>query len=86
MIYTVTVSDAEALAFSSEAVNPAEWVENAVKDRCRIAVENVVRVAVDRCLQEGVQVPSTKDAVVQLAFERGWVKSAVEAQAALEAR
>lgn len=84
MIYTVTVSDAEALAFSSEAVNPADWVENAVKARCHVAVENVVRVAVDRCLEQGVAVPSTKDAIVQLAFERGWVRPAAEAQAALE--
>jgi hypothetical protein len=86
MIYTVSVTDAEALALSSEAVDPVGWVENAVKERCRVAVENVVRVAVERCLAEGIPVPATKDAIVQLAFQQGWVRSAAEVQAELEAR
>jgi hypothetical protein len=37
-------------------------------------------------LDNGVQLPGTKDAIVTLAFERGWVKTAAQRQAEAAAR
>lgn len=74
MDYTVTLTQAENLALSHAAVSQHDWINNAVHERCRIAIEEIVQIAVQKCLDGGVQVPSTKDAIVELAFDRGWVK------------
>jgi len=38
-----------------------------------------------RALDEGVQIPATRELIVADAFTRGWAQTAAEAQAATEA-
>ena len=40
--YTITLSDAQNKALSYLAVDQQEWIENAVFERCRIAIEEIV--------------------------------------------
>jgi hypothetical protein len=79
--YTITLSAAEDKALSYAAMSQQEWIDNAVHERCRIAIEDLVQITVAKCLETGTQIPSSKDAMVDLAFERGWVKSAADRQA-----
>jgi len=79
--YTITLSAAEDKALSYVAMSQQEWIDNAVHERCRIAIEDLVQITVAKCLETGTQIPSSKDAMVDLAFERGWVKSAADRQA-----
>jgi hypothetical protein len=85
MNYTVTLTAAEDAALSYAAFSQDDWIQNAVHERCRIAIEEIVGITVQKCLDEGVQLPGTKDAIVALAFERGWVKTAAQRQAEAEA-
>lgn len=73
--YIVNLTEAENLAMSYEVLDQQEWIDNLVHERCRIAAENIISIAVNKCLELGIQVPGTKDAIVELAFEKGWVKS-----------
>jgi hypothetical protein len=75
---SVTLTDTELKALGYVAVSPQEWAENAIKDRCRIAVDEIVGLYTERALGEGIQIPTTKDALVADAFIRGWVKSAAD--------
>jgi hypothetical protein len=79
--YTITLSAAEDKALSYAAMSQQEWIDNAVHERCRIAIEDLVQITVAKCLETGTQIPSSKDAMVDLAFEQGWVKSAADRQA-----
>jgi hypothetical protein len=79
--YTITLSAAEDKALSYAAMSQQEWIDNAVHERCRIAIDEIVQITVAKCLETGTQIPSSKDAMVDLAFERGWVKSAADRQA-----
>jgi Arc/MetJ family transcription regulator len=79
--YTITLSTAEDKALSYAAMSLQEWIDNAVHERCRIAIDDLVQITVAKCLETGTQIPSSKDAMVDLAFERGWVKSAADRQA-----
>jgi hypothetical protein len=79
--YTITLSTAEDKALSYAALSQQEWIDNAVHERCRIAIDEIVQITVAKCLETGTQIPSSKDAMVDLAFERGWVKSAADRQA-----
>jgi hypothetical protein len=81
MNYTITLTAAEDAALSYAAFSQDDWIQNAVHERCRIAIEEIVGITVQKCLDNGVQLPGTKDAIVALAFERGWVKTAAQRQA-----
>ena len=83
--YTITLTSAENTALSYVALSQDDWVQNAIKERCRIAIDEIVAVTVQKCLETNTAIPSTKDAMVDLAFEQGWVKTAAERQAEAEA-
>ena len=74
--YTVNLNDAEDKALSYVAVSPQEWIDNAVHERCRIAIDEICAICVEECLKTGIQIPNSKEAMVSLAFEKGWVTTA----------
>jgi hypothetical protein len=85
MNYTITLSAAEDAALSYAAFSQQDWVDNAVHERCRIAIEEIVALTVQKCLETGTPIPGSKDAMVELAFTNGWVKTAAQRQAEAEA-
>jgi len=85
MNYTITLTEAENKALSYAALSPDGWIQNAVHERCRIAIEEIVALTVQKCLETNTQIPGSKDAMVDLAFEQGWVKTAAQRQAEFDA-
>jgi hypothetical protein len=83
--YTITLTEAENKALSYAALAQQDWIDNAVHERCRIAIEEIVAITVQKCLETNTQIPGSKDAMVDLAFEQGWVKTAAQRQAEFEA-
>jgi hypothetical protein len=73
MQYTIELTEAENLALGYVAATQQDWIDNAVKNRARIAIEEIVQLAVAKCMDTQTQVPSTREALVALAFEKGWV-------------
>lgn len=76
--YTINLTEAENKALSFIALSQEEWINNAAKERARIAIEEIVKVVIEKCLETNTQIPGSKDAMVNLAFEKKWVKSVVE--------
>jgi len=74
--YTIQLTDAEDLALAHVAAVPQEWINNAVENRCRSAMDEIVQICVDKCLAENVAIPGTRDDIVMLAFTKEWVKTA----------
>lgn len=64
MKYIVELSDAEQKALSCVAVDPEQWVNNVVHERCRVAIEEIVSLEVQRLLNEGKPITGTKDDIV----------------------
>lgn len=85
MNYQVTLTPTEDAALSYAALSQQDWIDNAVHERCRLAIDEIVKGAVQKCLEEGIQIPGSKDDIVALAFEKGWVKTAAVRQAEFEA-
>ncbi len=83
--YTITLTAAENAALSYATLVQDDWIQNAVHERCRVAIEEIVALTVQKCLETNTQVPGSKDAMVELAFAQGWVKTAAERQAEFEA-
>lgn len=85
MNYTLTLSASEDAALSYAALSQEIWIQNAVHERCRIAIDEIVHITVQKCLETGTQIPGSKDEMVTLAFAQGWVKTAAQRQAEAEA-
>lgn len=74
----IELTELQTLALSYAAADPEEWARIAVENRARVAIDEIVKIYVERALNENVSIPSDRDAIVRDAFARGWVKSAVE--------
>ena len=62
--YTITLSDAEDKALAYIALSQQEWIDNAIHERCRIAIEEIVAAEVQRKLALGETISGTKDDIV----------------------
>ncbi len=83
--YTIILSPAEDSALSYVAISQDDWIDNAVHERCRVAIEEIVGITVQKCLDTGTPIPGSKAAMIELAFAQGWVKSAAQRQAEMDA-
>lgn len=62
--YTVTLTDAEDKALHYVAASAQNWIDNAVHERCRIAIEEIVQEQVQLKLQNGETISGTKEEIV----------------------
>lgn len=76
MTYTVTLTDTEKSAMEFIAYDPQDWVENAMKERARIAMDEIIKLAVDKFLEAGQTIPGSKEEIVAAAYENNWIQTA----------
>jgi len=74
--FTVTLTDAELKALAFIAHDPQEWINNAVHERCRLAMEEIFTTEVSRMVADPTttSIPADREAVVLAAD----IKSAAE--------
>jgi len=80
--YTIILSDAEDKALSTVTTSQQDWIDNAIHERCRVAIEEIVAVEVERITSVGGEISGTKEDIVMAAQ----VKTAAEKQAEYEAK
>jgi hypothetical protein len=64
MEYTITLTDAQQKALEYVAYDPQEWIENAVYERCRHAIQEIVDLEVNRITSSGGELSGTKEDIV----------------------
>lgn len=81
MEITITLTEAEAKALAYVAYSPQEWAENAVKERSKVAIDEIFQSEVQRMIADPntTEIPADKEAVVLAAD----IQSAAERQDAL---
>jgi hypothetical protein len=79
--YTIILSDAEDKALGVVSFSQDDWIQNAVKERCRLAIEEIVTDEVQRKLAIGESITGSKDDIVLAAP----TESAAERQTRMEA-
>jgi hypothetical protein len=62
--YTITLTDAEDKALHYVAASAQEWIDNAVHERCRIAIEQIVQDEVQKKLAAGQSITGSKEDIV----------------------
>jgi hypothetical protein len=83
---TITLTETQYKGLEYAALSPEEWAENAVTERARIANDEIIQMYTTRALDEGVQIPATRELIVADAFTRGWAQTAAQVQAEAEAQ
>lgn len=74
--FNIELTDAEYKALAHVALNPQEWIDNVVHERCRAAIDEIFKKEVERMLQDPniKEIPADRTEVVLAAN----IKSAVE--------
>lgn len=78
--YTITLSDAENKALGVVALSQQDWIDNAVHERCRIAIDEIVNAEVQRKLAAGESITGSKEDIVNAAD----IESAAERNARIQ--
>lgn len=76
--YTVNYTETEDKAMQYAAASVDDWIQNAAHERARIAIDEIVTLAVQKFLEAGQSIPGSKDEIVAAAFANGWVKTAAQ--------
>jgi hypothetical protein len=75
---TIEITDTEYKGLQYVSTDPQEWVDNAVTNRCRLAVDEIVDIVVKYCLDNQIQVPATREAIVTYAYDNDIIVTASE--------
>ena len=74
--YTITLTDTEAKAMRTIAVDVDEWITNAATNRARLAIDSIVALLVAHCNENSIALAVGQDAQVTQAFELGLISNA----------
>ena len=87
MIYTIELNDAEVKAMEYVALSVQDWVENALKNRARIALDEIYQSEVVRMTNDPTvtTIPADKEAVVLAADIKSAAVRNAEAEAEMAA-
>jgi hypothetical protein len=72
-IYTVELTEAEEIAMQYIAADVNEWIQNAAHARANIAMSEIVKIAVEKSLAIGQSIPGSREEIVSLASNNGWL-------------
>lgn len=80
-IFTVTLTDAELKALAYVVFDPQEWIDTAVHERCRVAMDEIFQTEVQRMLTDPSikEIPADKEAVVLAANIKSGAERTAEA-------
>jgi hypothetical protein len=76
--YTVTLTDSEDKSLSYAAYAQQDWIDNAIKTRCRIAINEIIAKNMAHCNANGITIATGEDAQITQAFTLGVVKTLKE--------
>lgn len=79
MDYTITLTEAEQKAMEYVAADVFEWINNAAKNRARIAIDEICQFYTNYKLENNQPITATsKDEIVLAAFDEGLFKTAAQ--------
>jgi hypothetical protein len=78
---TISVTDTEKKCLEYMAVSSTDWTDNVVKNRARIAKDEILSILVAHCNANDIAMAVGEDAQVTQAFTLGIVKTAAQRNA-----
>lgn len=84
--YIVVLSDAEDKALGVVSASQQDWIDNAVHNRCRIAIDEIVDKEIKRKLDAGETISGSKEDIVMAANIKSLAEQSEDAQQSLAAQ
>lgn len=78
---TITLTATENKALEYAAASVQDWANNAIKDRARIAKDEIIALLVAHCNANNVALAVGEDAQVAQAYDLGVVRTVAEVEA-----
>lgn len=75
-IYNIETTDLEDKLLRLVMIDTQAWVDNILSVRAKDSLTNVRSIAANRYLDEGIQMPTTDEELVDDMLERGWIEYA----------
>lgn len=75
---TVTLTDTENKALEYVAASVSDWADNALKNRARVATDEIIKLLVAHCNANNVQLATGEAAQVTQAYTLGIVDRAAD--------
>ena len=76
--YTITLTDTETKSLEFVALSNQDWIDNAVKNRARIAKEEIISLNTTHCNANSIAIAVGEAAQVDQAYSLGVVQKAVD--------
>tara|TARA_R100000005_G_C4910673_1_gene148505 strand:- start:45 stop:314 length:270 start_codon:yes stop_codon:yes gene_type:complete len=76
--HNINLSDTEEKCLAYASVSTFNWIDNAVRNRARIAKEEIIAKLVEHCNTNNIQLATGADAQVQQAYDLEVVKTAAQ--------
>ena len=74
--YNVETTDLEDKLLRLVMTDIQEWADNFLSVRANDSLSNVKKIAVNKYLEEEIQMPTTNEALVDDMLSRGWISYA----------
>ena len=75
MDYKITLSDTETKALEFVAYDNFDWIDNAAKNRARLAKDEIISLNTQHCNANSIAIAVGEDAQVQQAYYLGVVQT-----------
>jgi len=76
--YTISLTDTETKSLEYVAASNQDWIDNAVKERARIAKEEIISLNTAHCNKNSIAIAVGEDAQVTQAYTLGVVQKAAD--------
>ena len=76
-IISVEVSDAAMMALEFTGEDPQKWLEKAIKERAQFSMQHIAGIYRRLAKTWKVEVPTSLEAIVKDAFDRGWLATEI---------
>ena len=74
---SVDISDVQMMAFEFTGEDPQNWLQKAIKERAQFSMEYIARIYRRLAKTWDVEIPTTLEAIVKDAFDRGWLATEI---------
>ena len=78
MNYTITLTDTETKSLEYVAASNQDWIDNAAKNRARIAKDEIISLNTAHCNKNGIAIAVGEDAQITQAYTLGVVEKAAD--------
>ena len=76
--YTVNLTDTETKSLEYVAASNQDWIDNAVKNRARIAKDEIISINTAHCNKNSIAIAVGEDAQVTQAYTLGVIEKAAD--------